>query len=129
MEGRELVVDTSIFIEYLRAKDKTLTNLYKLPNDIIICISSVTLYELLMGATTTEKENDIRILTEDLLILPFDESASKIAGTIFHKLKKRNKMIEFWDIFIASICLANDFPLLTLNKLHFLRIDQLKLIP
>jgi tRNA(fMet)-specific endonuclease VapC len=50
MESPGMVVDTSIFIEFLRAKDKTKTALYLIPDDAQIYISSVTLYELLMGA-------------------------------------------------------------------------------
>ena len=33
MEGSEMLVDTSIFIEFLRAKDKTKTALYMIPDD------------------------------------------------------------------------------------------------
>ena len=55
MESSGVVVDTSIFIEYLRARDKKNTDLYKIPNNSIIYISAVTLYELLMGATSKQK--------------------------------------------------------------------------
>lgn len=51
MEGRKIVIDTNIFIDFLRAKNKTTTALYKIADNLNICISSVTLYELLMGAT------------------------------------------------------------------------------
>ena len=52
MESSGMVVDTSIFIEFLRAKDKTKTALFQVPNEGQLYISSVTLYELLMGAVT-----------------------------------------------------------------------------
>ncbi len=68
-----MVIDTSVFIEHLRAKDKKNTELYKIPNSTIIYLSSVTLYELYLGATDKEKWEDIRLLTEDLTILPFDD--------------------------------------------------------
>jgi predicted nucleic acid-binding protein len=60
MESSGMVVDTSIFIEFLRAKDKTKTALFLIPNDQQIYISSVTLYELLMGASTPDKISDIK---------------------------------------------------------------------
>ena len=60
MESSGMVVDTSIFIEFLRAKDKTKTALFQIPEDAQIYISSVTLYELLMGAFSPEKVKDIR---------------------------------------------------------------------
>lgn len=75
-DSYETVVDTSIFIDYLRAKDKKNTELFKIPDDHEICISSITLYELLIGAASDKKFKDIQLLTEGLEILSFDENVS-----------------------------------------------------
>ncbi|MDB5023327.1 MAG: type toxin-antitoxin system VapC family toxin [Mucilaginibacter sp.] len=123
-----MVIDTGIFIEHLRAKDKLKSTLYNLPSDVEFFISSVTLYELYMGATTPEKENDIKLITEDLSILPFSDSVAVEAARIYHRLRLSNKMIEFRDIFISATCLVNDLPLVTLNRKHFDRIKGLKII-
>jgi tRNA(fMet)-specific endonuclease VapC len=84
MESSGMVVDTNIFIEFLRAKDKTKTVLFQTPDDEQMFISAVTLYELLMGALTPVKVNDIRILTEDIPILPFNEEVALKAADIYH---------------------------------------------
>jgi len=128
MESGRMVVDTSIFIEYLRTKDKTKTTLFKIPNQYQIYISAVTLYELLMGATSNEKYQDIRILTYDLPVLPFDDDVAVKASEIYHYLRKNNQMIEFRDIFIAATSIENAMPIVTLNKKHFDRIQQLKIV-
>jgi len=47
-----MVVDTGVFIEHLRAKNKLVTTLYKLSEEPQLFISAVSLYELYMGATT-----------------------------------------------------------------------------
>jgi tRNA(fMet)-specific endonuclease VapC len=125
MESTRVVVDTSIFIDYLRAKDKKNTELFKIPNDTVIYISSVTLYELLMGATNDQKREDIRLLTEDTIILPFDEEVCFRAAELYHDLRKTNKMIAFRDIFIAATCLIHDLSIKTLNRDHFKRIEGL----
>lgn len=52
-----MVVDTNIFIEYLRAKDKLNTILLKLPDNIEMSISSITVYELFMGVNTEKKRD------------------------------------------------------------------------
>ncbi len=57
MESTRLVVDTSIFIDYLRAKDKKNTELFKIPNTETIYISTITLYELYMGAIDKQKNS------------------------------------------------------------------------
>ncbi len=122
-----MVVDTSIFIEYLRAKDKKKSALFAIPDSTQLFISSVTMYELLMGATDENKQKDIKLLTEDLPVLPFDESVSKKAAEIYHQLRHENNMIDFRDIFIAATCLVFELPLKTLNKKHFERIKQLNI--
>lgn len=125
MESGRVVIDTSVFIEFLRTKDKVKTILFTLPDNVDLCISSVTLYELLMGATTEEKVNDIRILTNDLIVLPFSKDIAVKASEIYHHLRKNNKMIEFRDIFIAATCIVHSLSIKTLNKKHFKRIDEL----
>jgi tRNA(fMet)-specific endonuclease VapC len=127
MESSRVVVDTNIFIDYLRAKDKKNTDLYKIPNSKRIYISSVTLYELLMGATNEQKNEDVHLLTDDTIILPFDEDVSIRASEIYHELRRTNKMIEFRDIFIAATCLIHNLPIKTKNKEHFKRIEGLKM--
>jgi len=123
-----MVVDTSIFIEFLRKKDKTKTVLYSLPETTTIAISSVTLYELLMGATDKSKNKDVKILTEDLLILSLDQEVAKKSAEIYHQLRNENNMIEFRDIFIAASCLVHNMPLKTLNNKHFERVEGLKIL-
>jgi len=125
MESSGMVVDTSIFIEFLRAKDKTKTALFLIPNDEQISISAVTYYELLMGAITPVKIADIKILTEGIPILPFNEQVAEKSAEIYQQLRQLNKMIEFRDIFIAATCLVNNLPVKTLNKKHFNRIIEL----
>jgi predicted nucleic acid-binding protein len=86
------------------------------------------LYELLIGANTPEKVNDIKILTDGLPVLAFTEDVSGRAAQIYLKLRQQNKMIEFRDIFIAATCIVNNLPLKTSNLKHFERIEGLFLI-
>ena len=127
MESSRLVVDTNTFIDYLRANDKKNTELYRIPSSKKIYISSVTIYELLMGATNEQKRKDVQLLTEDTIILPFDEEVSIRASEIYHDLRVTNKMIEFRDIFIAATCLIHNLPIKTKNKEHFQRIKGIKI--
>ena len=123
-----MVVDTGIFIEHLRASEKTKTALYGIFERDDICLSSVTLYELMAGATTQSKKEDIFLITSNFQVLDFSEAVAYRAAEIYRQLKKENLLIEFRDIFIAATCLEFDFPILTLNKKHFQRIKGLSLI-
>jgi predicted nucleic acid-binding protein len=122
-----MVIDTGIFIEHLRAKDKLNTSLYLIPDNTEIFISAVSLYELLMGATTMAKENDVQAITENIPVLPFSDEVAIKAAQLYHLLKSQNKLIEFRDIFIAATCIVNELPLMTSNKKLFNRIEGLKL--
>ncbi|MGF7140912.1 type II toxin-antitoxin system VapC family toxin [Roseimarinus sediminis] len=128
MESSGMVIDTSVFIEFLRAKNKKATTLFGIADDIPLYLSAVTIYELYMGAPTPEKEADIRILTEDIPVLPFDLVVAKKSSQIYHHLRKTNKIIEFRDIFIAASALVYRLPLKTINRKHFERIPELTLV-
>jgi predicted nucleic acid-binding protein len=122
-----MVIDTGVFIEYLRAKDKLATTLYKISDSAELYISAVSLYELYMGATKADKERDVKLLTEDISVLPFTAEVAAKAAQIYHLLKSTNQLIEFRDIFISATCIVNEQPIVTLNKKHFQRIKELKL--
>ena len=74
------------------------------------------------------KINDIKILTEDLHVLVFNDEVAITAAEIYHQLRTENKMIEFRDIFIAATCLSNNLPVKTLNKKHYDRIKGLNVL-
>lgn len=122
-----MVVDTNVFIQHLRDKDKSKSLLAGLSKKEQIFITSITLFELLIGATNLKKEEDINKLTNGIPVLALDEISSRIAAKIYLDLKAQNKIIEFRDILIAAICIKNGFTLKTLNKKHFERIDELLL--
>ena len=123
-----MVIDTGIFIEHLRAKDKSATTLFGLADETGLFISAISLYELYMGATSKEKMRDIVGLTQGLTVLPFTDEVALRAGQIYHQLRTSNQLIEFRDIFIAATCLTFNLPIATLNKKHFRRIDDLKIL-
>jgi len=123
-----MVIDTGIFIEHLRAKNKLETVLSKIPDDTILCVSSVTLFELYSGATSPQKHEDVRTITANLIHLSFSGDVAEEAAKIYRQLRADNQLIDMRDIFIAASAIANDLPLLTFNKKHFTRISRLKLV-
>lgn len=128
MENSGMVIDTGIFIEFLRKRDKSKTILASLPNNTSLFVSAVTVYELMMGATDLEKKNDVEILLEGIPILPFNHDVSLKAAEIYHNLRRRNLLIEFRDIFIAATAIIFQLPIKTLNQDHFQRVETLRLV-
>jgi predicted nucleic acid-binding protein len=89
-----MVVDTGIFIDHLRAKEKSKTVLYGIFEREDLYLSSVTLYELMAGATSQIKKEDILLVTSNFRISDFSESVAYRAAEIYQQLKKKNLLID-----------------------------------
>ena len=87
----------------------------------------ISKFEFLVG-TKLSQIRQTETIIEGFYILSFNSNVADIASDIAKKLKTKNKIIEFRDIFIAATAIANNMPLSTLNVKHFERIDDLELI-
>ncbi len=128
MDAERVVIDSTVFIEFLRLKQKKETALYRIADETEKFVSSVTVYELFIGARTEQKRKDIELLIGGLPILSFTYETAIVAADIFHELYKDNKLIEFRDIFIAAVCRVHNIPVLTSNTKHFERINGIIVI-
>ena len=97
-----MVIDTNIFIEHLRAKNKTSTKLYQLSENSELFISAISLYELYMGANTPAKEQDIKALTEDINVLPFTDQVAVKSAQIYLLLKSKKSDYRIQRHFYCS---------------------------
>ena len=126
MERARILIDTSILIDHFRKQRKEKTLFYQLSPHCEFVISSITEFEFRIGATPKNRE----FMQELLSILPvfaFDSSCVNTATELYQNLKTKNKLIALPDLFIAATALTHDLTLLTLNRKHFERIENLKL--
>ena len=124
----DCVVDSCLFIEYFRTKNKVTAWLYHLIQARKrIGLSSVVLFEILSGADAPQREFWKGFLRR-VVRLPFDERTAEIAADIFRKLRQKNIHLESCDVFIAATAIISNLPLATLNRKHFEPIEDLKLI-
>lgn len=128
MEDSIILLDSSIIIEYLRAKNKKNTTLFNLSlNYSVFAISSVTEFEILCG--NNDKINLFwKELIKSFVIFNFDSETASIASNIYKDLKRSNKLIGIPDILIAATSIKNKCRISTLNKKHFNRIENLNII-
>ena len=93
--------------------------------------SSVTAGELLFGAHRAGVrshellERARRIVSENLLVLPFGEEAAEEYGQLRAHLEAQGTPIGHLDTQIAAIALANDLTVVTGNVRHFQRVPGL----
>ncbi len=128
MADKIVLADTSILIDLFRKTDKSNSVLVSLVRQgYNYNISAVTEYEIYTGATLGQVDFWDNFL-QKTDVLPFDRIAAKIAVDLNKELKRKRKLIETADLFIAATALANNLPFATLNKKHFDRIDKLIIV-
>jgi len=93
--------------------------------------TSITLGEMLYGAARRGDPQLVakvrRIIREAGVVLPFDEPAAEIYGSLRSELEACGKRLAEPDLRIASIALAHDLILITGNVRHFERVPGLVL--
>ena len=104
----EAVLDTSVIIAVAKNDKKVIEGLESF-RGWKFYITSITNFELKVGLLS-ERE---RALLEAIPKLPFDERASDIASELFKNLKAKGRIPSLKDLFIASIAIANNKPLIT----------------
>lgn len=125
MEYRNILIDTSVIIDFLRKKDKPNTVLWRLKAAHDCFVSSITVFELMAGADSPEKRVEVHRLLRWITPLPLDAGVARIAARFHQDLRKRNELIEFRDLFIAASAYVHGYPLATFNTKHFSRLSQI----
>jgi tRNA(fMet)-specific endonuclease VapC len=119
---KKICLDTDICIEFVKG-NKDFYSFFEI--DYVPYVTSITVFELLLRKTNLDK---MEFLLSKVNILNFDEISARESSHIYKELEKSGDLIEFRDIFIALTCIINNCTLLTLNKKHFSRIKNLKLL-
>ena len=128
MADKELIVDSTILIDYFRKTDKNnsrLVNHFKEYDKLYI--SSVTEFEVINGAKLAHLEFWNKMLLR-FTILDFDSKAARQAAEVVGQLKTKRKSIDKPDLFIAATAVVHGLTLDTINKKHFVDIDSLDLL-
>lgn len=126
MERERILIDTSILIDHLRKTQKDKTPFYRLSSQYSYTISAITEFEFSVGSTPKNRKF-IQQLLAILPVFPFDSACVRTATDIYRHLKSKNKLIPLADLFIAATAITHDLQLLTLNRKHFKRVENLKL--
>ena len=99
MEDRRILIDTSVVIDHFRKQNKEKSLLYELSKVNTLFLSAISKFEFLVGTKKSQIRQTEKII-EGFYILSFNSNVADIASDIAKKLKTKNKIIEFRDIFI-----------------------------
>ena len=124
------ILDSDFLIGILRGNEEAAGTLRILEGGgQLLGTTVINIYELLLGAelhsNPDEKRHQAEALLSSLVIYSLTPSASSIAASISSKLVKAGNMIDFQDIAIGAITIANSEILYTRNSRHFSRIEGL----
>lgn len=129
------ILDTSAIIDILRGKGST-ENFISNHLEDTFSTSCICEAEVAEGVYRESKERILlrqeqmkKLFTSFHQVLPFNSAQADIAGKIKAKLGKAGKLIDDLDILIAAASLYLQAAIVTKNPKHFLRIDQLQVIP
>jgi len=126
----KFLLDTNICI-YLLNGNEILKKKISEIGVFSLSISNATLAELYFGAYNSQNFDAnikrIKAFKKNLLVYSDSDISAEAFGRFKSKLKTQGKIIEDFDILIASIAYANECILVTNNPSHFKRIDELKI--
>lgn len=129
MEARRALIDTSVFIEHLRARAKSDTALARLSRSgFFLVTSTIVAAELYYGARSRRLREDVNETLSEVGVLSLSLDVARRISEEAEKLKRRNAMVGFRDLAIACVALENALPVATLNKREFQRVSGLQLL-
>jgi predicted nucleic acid-binding protein len=128
---KKYTFDTNILSYYIRGNEEIKNRLNReLSEGNQFIINPITYYEIsrgLLAINSPVKSQKFKELCQVFGILELSNRVLDIAAQNYAILRKKGELIEDADLFIAATCLANDLVLITNNRRHFSRIDELKI--
>jgi tRNA(fMet)-specific endonuclease VapC len=119
-------------VDFLRGRDPGSTAYKKWKSKANLLITSISAFELLMGAHLSSRKSqriaEAESLIEQHIVLSLDKAAATIASQVGSELKTQGAGVEIRDLFNGAICLTRKIPILTGNRTHYERIRDLTVI-
>lgn len=123
------MLDTNLCVRVLRDRPAGLRARFNAEADGL-CVSMVTLGELLYGAAKsvrpTETRHEVERLAARLEILPFDAPAAAHFADIRATLERRGQTIGAYDLMIAGHARSRGLIVVTGNLAEFTRVEGLR---
>ncbi len=119
----KICLDLDAVLDFLRGEPSTVEKLNYYAKQEEICISGITLYNLL---ETINKKDTVISLANSVTILPFDRKAAVIAERISREILDKGIEPPTESLLTAAVCIANNAFLFTKKPGNFEGIRGLK---
>lgn len=125
------MLDTNVCIDYMRGTDQGIKNRILACKEDELCISSITLSELLYGVNRSsnpvKNRNALYKLLVKIEVIDYGTEAGEYYGIIRNELVRRGMVIGALDMLIAAHAMSNKLVLITHNTAEFGRISGLEI--
>jgi predicted nucleic acid-binding protein len=124
MNAERILIDTSVWIEYFRNRSSNISN--KVDEALSkkeVFVPKIVIAELIQGAKSEREVSIIRDFLEAFHIIDQKEDTWVKAGELSFNLKKKGKMVNLTDCYIAVIAQEHHCQIFTLDE-HFKEIQK-----
>lgn len=125
------MLDTNILIYLIKEHPESVQNRFRQHKLEDVCISSITLAELMYGVekSSAKMKNKFALLSmlTAVQVLDFSSAAAEQYGILRADLEKRGQLIGPMDMLIGAHALAEGLILVTNNEKEFCRVKGLKM--
>lgn len=132
MADTTVVIDTDVFIRYLRVKSpvkRAQSVLRKLVLTFPCSTTVITAYELFAGVRDEHQAEAVRDVVAMVGIVPLGKDEVERIGRLAASLRASGHDIGAMDSVIAGMCVVNGMAIVTGNVDHFIRVSDLLVIP
>jgi len=123
------MLDTDLCVTVLRDRPEHLRARFNAEAETL-CISTVTLAELLHGAARSarpiDNRREVELFAARLVVLPFDAEAAAHSADIRATLERRGRPIGAYDLLIAGHARSRGLVVVTGNIREFKRVAGLR---
>lgn len=118
------MIDTSVWIEYLRNRSSSFSNrIDEILSKDEVYVPKIVIAELIQGAKSDREVSIIRDFLEAFNIIDQSEDTWFKAGELSFSLKRKGKIVNLTDCYIAVIAQENICQIFTLDE-HFKDIQK-----
>ncbi|MFQ6083214.1 MAG: PIN domain-containing protein [Candidatus Aminicenantia bacterium] len=124
MNGKKILIDTSVWIDYFRNKSSNLSEkVDKILSEDEIYVPKIVIAELIQGAKSEREISIIEDFIDAFNIIDQKEDSWMKAGRLSYNLKKKGKTVYLTDCYIAVIAQEHNCQIFTLDE-HFKEIQK-----
>jgi predicted nucleic acid-binding protein len=123
-----ILADSDVLIDYLAGARPVQDQILSYVEADQLQTTAINCFELLSGAGEGKRGEAVRRLLRSLTALPLDRVAAERAAGVRRAFDREGRPIGMGDSLIAGIALTHGLALLTRNRSHFERVNDLKLI-